>query len=118
MRRILLICLLICLPLHGFALQWGSFMAADTSTIAHEMEHIENVQHHHEDDGSIHYDDSDESQQHLLDHPATPQPGHIVLPVLPAAPNQLVSTIAVDVTSYIPDPLLDCPHRPPALTLG
>jgi hypothetical protein len=99
-------------------MQWGTLLAGDGTLIVHELEHDEHVQHHHDDDGSIHYDDSDESAQHLLDHPASPQPVHLVLPVMPGAPDQLVSTIAIDVTSYIPDPLLDRPHRPPALTLG
>jgi hypothetical protein len=107
-----------CLPLHGFAMQWGALLAGGDTSIAHEIEHDEHVQHHHEDDGSIHYDDSDESAQHLLDHPASPQPAHMVLPVLPGAPPQLVSTVATEEASYIPDPLLDCPHRPPASTLG
>lgn len=118
MRRIFCILLLMCLPLHGFAMQWGPLLAGDSTTIAHEIEHDGHVQHHHEDDGSIHYDDSDESANHLLDHPASPQPVHLLLPLLPGAPEQLVKTVEEDISSYVPDPFLDSPRRPPALTLG
>ena len=99
-------------------MQWGTLLAGSATTIMHEVEHDEHVQHHHEEDGSIHYDDSDESAQHLLDHPASSQPVHSAMPLMPGAPDQLVSTVALDAVSYIPDPLLDCPHRPPALALG
>lgn len=118
MRRIFCIFLLMCLPLHGFAMQWGGMLAGNNSTIAHELAHDEHVQHHHNDDGSIHFDDSEESAQHLLDHSASPQPVDLVMPAVAGAPEQLVSIVVVDVASYIPNPFLDGPHRPPALTLG
>lgn len=117
MRRLFCIFLLMCLPLHGFAMQWGPLLA-EGNTIAHELAHDEHVQHHHEDDGSIHYDDSDESADHLLDHPASAQPVHILALLIPAAPEQLVSTVQRFAPSYVPYPYLDSPHRPPALTLG
>lgn len=118
MRRIIGICLLMCLPLYGFAMQWGMLLSGGTTTIAHQIEHDEHVVHHHEEDGSIHYDDSGESADHMLDHPASPQPVHIAVPVIPGAPERLVSGIVADAASRIPDPLLDCPHRPPAPALG
>ncbi len=119
MRRIIGICLLMCLPLHGFAMQWGALLGGGDTTIAHQIEHDEHVaHHHHDDDGSVHYDDSGESADHMLDHPASPQPVHIAMPVIPVAPEQLVSSVVADAATRIPDPLLECPHRPPANALG
>lgn len=118
MRRFFCIFLLMCLPLHGFAMQWGMLLTGENTTIMHEVEHDEHIQHHHEDDGTIHYDDSGESDDHMLDHPATPHPLHLAIPAFPGAPVQLVSRVLIDADTCIPDPLLDCPHKPPAFALG
>ena len=119
MRRLFCLFLLICLPLHGFAMQWGPLLAGENQTIGHQLEHDEHVpHHHHEEDGSVHYDDSDESEQHLLDHPTSPQPASPVPPFMAGAPEQLVSLVLMEGASGVPDPLLDCPHRPPAFALG
>ena len=118
MRRLLCILLMMCLPLQGFAMQWSGLLTGESTTIAHELAHEENIQHHHEDDGTVHYDDSGESADHMLDHQASAQPLHIVAPSVPAAPEQLVSSLPARAALPIPDPFLDCPHRPPAIALG
>lgn len=109
MRRLLCILLMFCLPLQGFAMQ-GSF--------AHEILHEEHVSHHHEADGSIHFDASDESVQHVQDHSCSTQPGGLFFPALAPTPAQLVETVAIGEVAFIPDPMLEHPHRPPALSLG
>lgn len=85
---------------------------------AHELLHDEHVSHHHEDDGSIHFDASEESVQHVQDHSCSPQPAGLFVPELVTAPVQLVETISATEVNFIPDPMLEHPHRPPAFALG
>lgn len=118
MRRLICILLLMCLPLQSFAVQGGSLLFESDSSLAHELAHDERVQHHHEDDGSVHYDDSNESAQHIQDHSSSPQPAYLPIPKLPAAPEQLVSVAKTEFARFIPEPFLDGPLRPPAPTLG
>ncbi|WP_338770506.1 hypothetical protein [Massilia sp. METH4] len=117
MRHLLCILLMLCLPLQSFALQWEHVLAGDM-TLAHEIEHDEQVSHHHEDDGSVHYDHSDESQNHLQDHTCSPQPAAFAPPAQALLPARLISIVRPDGPAPMPDPLLDCPHRPPASPLG
>jgi hypothetical protein len=117
-RRFICILLLMCLPLQSFALQGGSFLFGSDASMAHEMDHDDHVQHHHEDDGSVHYDDSDESAQHLQYDSTSPQPAGLSVPKLPAAPEQLVSVMKPEFSRFIPEPYLDGPLRPPAPALG
>jgi len=118
-RRLIATLLLLCLPLQGFAMQWGQLPAGGTaSSIVHELDHDYGVRHHHhEADGSVHYDDSDESVKHLQEH-SSGQPAGIIAQTTLGAPPQPVSSILVEVTQFLPDPLPDCPHRPPARSLG
>eukprot|EP01032_Pedospumella_encystans_P003028 gene3028-3567_t len=87
-------------------MQWGPLLAGENQTIGHQLEHDEHVpHHHHEEDGSVHCDDSDESEQHLLDHPTSPQPASPVPPFMAGAPEQLVSLVLIRIvvataTSY------------------
>lgn len=118
MRRLICILLLMCLPLHSFATQGGALLLGSNASIAHELEHDEGLHHHH-DDGSVHYDDSDESHDHIQDHSASsPQPAGLSVLSLPTAPPQLISSLKIDFSHFIPEPFLDGPLRPPSLTLG
>jgi hypothetical protein len=116
-RRLFCLLLLICLPLQSFALQIVGVRLAGTGA-AHLLAHAEHVHHHHHDDGKVHYDESDESIQHSHEPSATVQ--HL----LPKAAAALFSPLTVsfadraDPTSYIPDPYLVDPQRPPAFTPG
>ena len=118
MRRLFCLLLMLSLPLHGFAMQWGTLLSGEHTSVAHEIEHDEGVQHHHDADGVVHYDDSGESTRHMFDHSVTPQPLLSALSLLPGAPEQLVSTVPAHVESHIPDPLLESPLRPPTIALG
>ncbi|GGY85996.1 hypothetical protein ACFFTM_16840 [Pseudoduganella plicata] len=118
MRLLLCLLLTLCLPLQSFALQWEPVLAGKM-TLAHEVEHDKRVQHHHhEKDGTVHYDQSDESAKHVQDHTCTPQPAAVPLPPLPVLPPQLISIVRPDGPAPMPDPFLDCPHRPPSAPLG
>lgn len=117
MRHLLCLLLMLCLPLQSFALQWEHVLAGET-TLAHEIEHDEHVPHHHDDDGAIHYGDSDESARHAQDHPGSPQPAAIPLTVQAGTAAELVSLVRPHGPAPMPDPLLGCPHRPPSASLG
>ena len=119
MRRLICIWLLLCLPLQGFAMQWAPLLAADAVSITHQIEHDEHVQHHHhDDDDSIHYDDSDESVQHVLDHSTSPPAADLVAEPLLGVPAELITLVVPERSSSIPDPSIPGPQRPPAQTLG
>lgn len=117
MRHLLCLLLMLCLPLQSFALQWEHVLAGET-TLAHQLEHDGHVAHHHHDDDSIHYDDSDESSRHVQDHTGSPQPAAIPLPVHAVLAPELVSIVRPAGPTSTPDPLLDCPQRPPSPALG
>ncbi|NML63450.1 hypothetical protein HHL21_20620 [Massilia sp. RP-1-19] len=118
MRRLICIALLMCLPLQSFALQVGALLSGGGANMAHQIEHDNHVQHHHDGDGSVHYDDSDESAQHAQDHTCSPQPADLSVPKLPSAPEQLVSVLKAEFSRFIPDPYLDDPLRPPSPAPG
>jgi len=99
-------------------MQWGQAMQAGDESLMHEVLHEERVSHHHEDDGTVHFDNSDESSQHIQDHSCSPQPAGLYFPVLLPAPTELIQLVSVDLVEFIPEPALRLPHRPPALALG
>ncbi|MDM5181339.1 hypothetical protein PO883_29590 [Massilia sp. DJPM01] len=82
------------------------------------MEHTDDVHHHHHDDGKVHYDESDESAQHSHEPSATVQ--HFLPEVALALFSPLSQSLADRSypASYIPDPYLDDPQRPPAFAPG
>jgi hypothetical protein len=83
--------------------------------LAHAVLHWEKVSHHHHDgDGAVHEDDSDESSRHLLadialNVVALPSSAQVAPPAA-AAPR-----IASGSTREIPRPVLDGPPRPPRI---
>ena len=119
MRRLICILLMLCLPLQGFAMHGGALLFGSDEGIAHQVAHIEHIEHHHHDaDGSVHYDDSEESAQHTQDHSCSPQFAFLAIPYQALAPEPATGAVDATVTGFIPDPFLDSPLRPPALTLG
>lgn len=116
MRRLLCIFLLMLLPLHGFAVQVGWLSAENVFDIAHEVEHLQAISHHHDDDGSVHYDESSESTAHSADHAASHSQQYgslpsVVVPLLTIHPF----TIRLQEPSYhVPAPFLKVPQRPPS----
>lgn len=117
MRRLFCLLLLICLPLQSFALQIAGIRLASTGT-THQLEHASDVHHHHHHDGKVHYDESDESVRHSHEPLTTMQ--HLVPKAEPALFSPMIVSLAdqVDPVSYIPDPYLDDPQRPPAFAPG
>ena len=117
MRRLLCLLLLICLPLQSFASQIAGLRALEVAGLAHEIERSEEL-HHHDDDGSTHYDDSDESVTHADEH-STPAQLTLLQPadlLFNLSPNSLADY--PDPASHIPDPCLDAPQRPPSFAPG
>ncbi len=113
MRRLVYLLLLFCLPLYGFALQGGQPHAYGAESFTHEVEHEQGLQHHHEDDGSIHYDESDKSLAHAQDHSSSAQPFGFHVPSLTAPAERQVSVLAPFIVHAPPDPFLDGPRKPP-----
>lgn len=118
MRRLLCIFLLVCLPLQSFAMQLGGLHALVESELMHEIDHEQGIGHHHDDDGSVHYDDSDESAEHVQHDCAGPC--QCLLPDTSklAAPQGMPGESPLPFTSFIPDPDLEDPTRPPVQAPG
>jgi hypothetical protein len=113
---------MLCLPLQTLALQWEPAFAADSVTVslAHALEHAEHVEHHHEADGSIHYDDSEESAQHMHMHDHLCGAQFCMVDGVPqlTPPSQVGREAWAEPAFHVPNPFLDNPQRPPALALG
>lgn len=120
MRRLICILLLLCLPLQSFAMQGGPLLYSSGGghSLGHEFEHAAEIEHHHEHDGSVHYDDSDESVQHIQDNPSSTQLAHLAGPFQPIAPEQVARAVGDALACFIPAPFPDSPLRPPSLSLG
>lgn len=112
MRRLVCLLMLMLLPLHGFAAQTGA-LHEHAYNIAHELDHANGVSHHHAPDGTIYYDQSDESVQHASELPAFSQVAALpsMLPTHPVmAFRSIVSSPPV---LLIPDGIVTLPIRPP-----
>ncbi len=118
MRQLLCILLLICLPLQSFASQSAGVRQPDAAGLRHVLDHAEDRHHHHEGDGSIHYDESDESVEHTCE--GSPAPQQSLLNPAPALVCQLVISRAdsPDLAAYLPLPYLEVPQRPPSFAPG
>ena len=88
-------------------------MAGNMFDIAHEVEHLEATSHHHEDDGSVHYDNSGESAAHFADHSASQQSASLPSVAMPLLTIQPFTIKLYEPAYYFPDPFLEDPQRPP-----
>ncbi len=115
MRRFIAF-LLICLSLWQTALAAGLTQAvlAQDGDLAHLALHWQAEGHHHDDDGSIHADDSHDSIQHVMADCSMHHLGLIAVPAVTAlepAPQQVTQA-----ASHLPPPpYLDGLRRPPRL---
>lgn len=117
LRRILYILLLLCLPMSGFAMQGSWPPVAAAASVEHALDHAEGIHHHHDSDGSVHYDESDASLDHTQEH-CSAQPAGFGLPRLTVPPEQAVQETGSYIAQAVPEPFLALPHRPPARSLG
>ncbi len=114
MRRLICMFLLLLLPLHSFAVQGGWLSSGHMFDLAHELEHADGTSHHHNDDGSVHYDESGESTKHFSEHSAGQQTAS--LPPFPILALPAIVPMSAAITGppqYIPDPIPERPQRPP-----
>lgn len=118
MRKLIYLLMLVCLPLHGFAMGGSVAPVAGAAALVHQFQHDDGVQHHHEDDGSIHYDDSDESREHAQEHSSLSQPAGFGQPRLTLPSEPPASEAGAYVARAVPEPFLDGPHKPPASSPG
>ena len=117
MRRLFCILLLICLPLQSFASQVAGLQTLKVSGMFHEAERLTEM-HHHDDHGSVHYDDSDESAAHADEHSAVVQVSLLNRSNLAFEVSLFSLVDFPDPASYVPKPFLDDPQRPPAFAPG
>ncbi len=71
MRHFILVLMLLILPWKAFASTMDAVWHEAShfaQFIEHEMEHKNGVEHHHHNDASVHYDNSETSKKHLRDH--------------------------------------------------
>lgn len=100
--------------MYGFAMQGGLPQAYGAGSLAHAVAHDENIlHHHHEDDGSVHYDASEQSLAHALDHHSCAQPIGLLVPMPIVPPDQLRSGIVVPAAQTVTELFLDGPRKPP-----
>lgn len=101
------------MPLYSIAMHGGWSDAGNAFDLTHEAAHLGGSSHHHMDDGSLHFDDSEESAQHHADHTAS---CHAVA-LLSIGPSHFAPTVrTVNMTElheYIPDHVPEQPQRPP-----
>lgn len=118
MRRLFCLLLLVCLPLQSLASQTAGAWAASLALLTHDTDPAAQLHHHHEEDGSVHYDNSDESVEHADEHSAAPQ--LIVLASSVMQFSHVAATLAdyPDPASYLPEPCLEDPPRPPSFAPG
>ena len=117
MRRLLCLLLLICLPLQSFASQIAGLRSLALAGLAHEIERSAEL-HHHDVDGSTHYDESDKSVTHAEEHSTSAQ--FVLLRGADLRFNLSQDPLAdyPDSVSFVPDPCLDDPQRPPSSAPG
>ncbi len=113
-RRLICLFLLMMLPLHTFALQGGWTPKGNTFDLAHEIEHRQVTSHHHDIDGSIHYDDSTESAKHSADHKCCQQMATLLPAVLPLLNFPPSSMVVFHLGINVPDGFPERPQKPPS----
>lgn len=90
---------------------------AGAADLGHATLHWEGALHHHPDDsGTYHQDDSEESVQHVLSDMGANAPALLHTQLVPHFSERPPSP-AVTSDSAGPALYLDCPRRPPRLTL-
>jgi hypothetical protein len=117
-RQFLCLLLLICLPLQSFAAQIDGVRALNAAVPSHEFEHAEDLHHHHEDDGSVHYDNSDESLEHADEHSPANQLSFLSPGIVSFEQAAVSVADYPDPASALPNPCLDDPPRPPSFAPG
>jgi hypothetical protein len=113
-RRLVCIFLLLILPLHALALQGGWSPGGNAFDLAHEMAHHHGDSHHHDEDGSIHYDDSLESAKHLTDSDFCQQTAAMPPPALPLLNLPSSAKNPPHPSAAVPQRFPECPQRPPS----
>ena len=116
MRRLLAVILLLSIFCQAFATarQVVAFDHEGAFEVVHAEVHLEGAAHHHDEDGVMHQDDSQESIQHMLAEacPGTAAIFHFSQLSLPLDRSP---TPAVTAESVSPSPYLDGLRRPPRL---
>lgn len=113
MSRIVAILLMLMLPLQALAAVERQFAHSPDAMLEHMVIHAEHVPHHHDDDGSVHQDDSVASASHQLDFDfAFNLLGTVALAFsVPVVPPRYLTPVFV--AGVVPSPASSPPLRPP-----
>jgi hypothetical protein len=106
----LIVALLI--PCYGFAAM-GQSVALVLDDTGHALAHYTDEAHHHDDDGAMHADDSDESATHPHDDDWVSTPALVVQGMAIPFPAPADATPKWVSASATPPPFLEGPIRPP-----
>jgi len=113
-RSITLIAILFAMLWQSAALARVGVTAEALADLGHAVSHWQDEAHHHHDDGSFHFGDSEESARHLMaDHVSVPA----LLPLVSAMLLRLADGAPGPRSVRTgPHPFLDGPLRPPRST--
>jgi hypothetical protein len=102
------------IPLQALASQGTFALLGDSFDLVHELLHDEVKIHHHDEDGTIHFNDSQESMKHHSEHAANaPLLGLLPVTGLPVVTLTVLSRVPTPSVWYLPNPYLETPQRPP-----
>ena len=116
MRKRLIVLLLVLLNVWQVASAAGlsQFWVTQNPALDHAAMHWQGEAHHHDSDGSVHVDDSQDSLQHMMADCCFHHFGVIVAPAIVAL-DPLPQHVAQMAQSVPPAPYLDGLRRPPRL---
>lgn len=123
MKRFFILVLALVLPLQplfaataGFAHFLGS-QSTEEKTISHMVEHLNLLAHHHESNGDAHEDESQQSNNHLVDF----EHGFNLTLLLVARTELIISQLSGEIPQYFDsgylNPTTSPPLKPPYLAL-
>lgn len=88
-------------------------------SLEHVLEHAQEIEHHHHDeDGSVHYDDSQESTEHTQEHAAVSAQCLLDTKCVALEPRRLQTKVVPTFALSVPNPDLEDPQRPPVFAPG
>ena len=115
MRRFILLAILLISVLHQSVASASHGLGAHSGhDLAHAALHLEGEPHHHEADGSLHQDNSDESLSHLNAEAASNFPA-VASTIVFVVPLNAPAAAAAFLAPAPPSATLETPKRPPRL---
>jgi hypothetical protein len=111
-RWLVALILAVLIPCYGFAAV-GESVALVIDETGHALAHYADQAHHHDDEGTVHADDSDESMAHLHGEDWLGSPGLLVDASTIQFPQPADAVPHPAVRQATPPPFIEGPIRPP-----